>query len=217
MVKVENKSILKDMTKLNNIVLGENEGERLINISVKSNNVLGRLLSPLHTSNTLLFCGRVAKIKAFMEAIKTPGYPLELLGKDFLSKKDLDSIPRQKVELPNFWALVAYAVCERVKQDTKLMDMLKVNNLEFTILEKPKIVSCGGKQMKIEVLDLRMSNYVSIVRHIELMIKEETFLKQDENGNYVTIDEFVNKCKAYPEKDLFENIQLPFNEVKQES
>lgn len=205
--RVDN-SILKDMNRLNNMVFGEKEGERMVNISIKSDVELGRLLSPMWTTHTMLFCGRVAKLKTFMEAIRTPNYPVMFLDKEFLSKEDIMSIPQEKVHLPNFWAIVASAVVERVRQDKKLTDMLKVNNLEFTILRKPKEIEYAGRLIEMSLVDTKMANYVSIIRHIELMIKEETF------GDKNKTNEFIEKCKSSPEEDLFANIQLPIREVQ---
>lgn len=200
---IEHQSILYSNSLLRNLNFGEKEGDRLINISTKSNTLLGRLLSPHHTSNTRLFCGKVAKLKNFMQAIKTPGYPIDLLAKSIPTAEEFKSIPRQMVSLPNYWALVAYAVVERIKQDKALADMLKANTLEFTCLDAPKEKELHGAKLVYSSVSRKMGAYVSIIRNIELMIKEGTF------DNKEVIDKFIQDCREDKTKTIFENIQLP--------
>ena len=205
--KIDHQSILYSNSLLRGLNFGEKEGTRLIDISVKSNNILGRLLSPRHTSNTRLFCGKVGKISNFIQAIKTPGYPIELLPKSRLSEAEFKSIPKTMVSLPNFWALVAYAVVERVKQDKVLIDMLKANTLEFTSLEPPTEKELLGAKIVYSSVSKRMGAYVAIIRNIELMIKEGTFDNKD------VVDKFIQDCREDKTKTIFENIQLPINIV----
>lgn len=205
--KIDHQSILYSNSLLRNLNFGEKEGERLIDISTRSNSMLGRLLSPRHTSNTRLFCGKVAKLKSFMQAIKTPGYPIELLSKSVLSESEAKSIPREVKSLPNFWALVAYAVVERIRQDKALIEMLKANTLEFTCLEAPKEKELHGAKIVYSSVSKRMGAYVAIIRNIELMIKEGTF------DNKEVVDKFIQDCREDKTKTIFENIQLPVNIV----
>lgn len=208
--KIEHQSVLYSNSLLRNMSFGEKEGERFINISTKSTVMLGRLLSPFHTSNTRLFCGKVAKIRGFMQAIKTPNYPVNLLSVSVISQEQAKSIPREVVVLPNYWALVAYAVVERVKQDKELIKMLKENTLEFTCLDAPKEKELHGAKFVYSTVSKKMGVYVSIIRHIELMIKEGTF------DNKEVIDKFIKDCREDKTKTIFENIQLPINIVANE-
>lgn len=204
------KSILFGTSILNNVKYGEKEGERLINVSLKSNLLLGRLLSPLHTSNTTLFCGKVGKLRTFMRAIKTPGFPLDLLDKSNYSAEDASRIPKEQVELPNYWAIVAQAVVERVRQDKKLMDLLKANTLELTCLEGPKEVIFAGKKIEGHMtIAKNMAAYISIIRNIEFMLKDGTF------DNDEVVNKFIMDCRDDPEKDIFDNIQIPVNIVNE--
>lgn len=208
-IKKESKSILFKTSKLNNLKYGEEEGTRLVNVSTRSKLFLDKLLSPGHTSKTMLFCGRVAKIITFMRAIKTPGFPLQYLEKSNFTPEETASIPRETVALPNYWALVAYAVVERVKQDKKLIEMLKANTLELTCLEAPKNVEVLGRIVTgHQSVAKSMAAYISILRNIELMIKEETFDKKE------VTDKFIMDCRDDPTQDVFANIQIPV-EVKQ--
>ena len=203
--------VLYKTSKLNTMALGEKEGERLINVSNRSEIELGRFLSPLHTSNTRLYCGKVAKLKTFMEAICTPNFPLEYLSKTYISSEDMKSLPKAKVDLPNYWAIVAYAVVERVRQDKKLISMLKENTLELTALDKPKPVIILGKEYMDKTISgvcKKLVPYVSILRHIELMIKEEKFFNRE------AVDNFILSCRSNPDKDVFDNCQIPLTEVK---
>ena len=184
------KSILFSTSILNNIKYGEKEGERLVNVSLKSNLLLGRLLSPLHTSNTKLFWGKVGKLN--------------------YSAEEAAKIPKEQVELPNYWAIVAQAVVERVRQDKKLMDLLKANTLELTCLEGPKEVIFAGKKIEGHMsIAKNMAAYISIIRNIELMLKEGTF------NNDEVVNKFIMDCRDDPEKDIFDNIQIPVNIVNE--
>lgn len=201
-------SILKNNSKLSLLNKGEKEGERLINVSPKSHTLLGKMLSPITTSNTILFCGRVGSIKTFMEAIKTPDFPTDYLTKPFLLSAEIEKIPRKKVRLPNYWALVAYAVVERVKQDKKLISLLKANTLELTALEKDKEVDLFGKKFVVPRAHEKLGFYIAIVRCIEKMIKDGTFDSKEK------VDEFILECRDDIEKDIFANICIPLEEVK---
>lgn len=197
---------LKNESKLVALGFGEKEGEKIINISPKSTTELGRLLSPLTPSFTRLFCGKVACIKTFMEAIRTPGFPTNFLGKAHLSSEEVLSIPKKKVILPNYWALVAYAVVERIRQDKKLMGLLKTNTLTLTSLNKDKVTEFFGKKITCSVVHNKMAMYVAIVRHIELMIKSDEFMDKAKT------DEFILKCRDDETKDIMEGMCLTVTE-----
>lgn len=206
--KVVEYKLLKDCSKLEPLAFGEKEGERFINISPKSTSKLGKMLAPTTPSYTKLFCGKVACIKRFMEAIKTPNYPMEFLTKPHLNASERHKIPKEIIKLPNYWALVAYAVVERVRQDVKLSKLLLENNLSFTILGKEETVEFLDKKILCARVNNAMGAYVGIIRNIELMLKEDTF-----KDKKVT-DEFILKCRDDIEKDIMDSICIPFEPIK---
>lgn len=201
-------SILHASSKLSNLNRGEQEGERLINVSPKSKTELGKALSPLTPTSTKLFCGEVGCIKTFMQAIKNKNFPLEFLPKRRINYSELAKIPKSKSMVPNYWALVAYAVVERIKQDKKTAEMLKMNTLELTCLGEPRDAEFFGSIIKISNVNIKMALYISILRNIEIMLKEDRFYKKEE------IDKFIIACKDDPDADILEGICLPIERVE---
>ena len=180
------------------------EGVKYINISKKSNSELGRMLAPTYSVRFKTFLGNIYSIKSFIEAIVTPGYPLELLTKPRLTKKDFEKIPSRNIRknhLANYWALVAYALCQRVKGDTKLQSLLASNKLPFTVYTVNNSEEFFGKIINVVKLDYSLARYVGIIRYIETMIKSNTFTKTN-------ISQFIENCKDSPDKDLLDGIAL---------
>jgi len=84
------------------------------------------------------------------------------------------------LKLPNYWAIMAYALCTRVSQDPKLQKWLKENTLPLTIARwevRNKYVEELSKPVYVNVTQL--ANYLNIVRDIEKLLKEDRFVTDE--------------------------------------
>lgn len=181
----------------------EKEGVDFINISFKSDNRLARELHPNYsrTFNTIL--GKVASVRNFTSLITIPGYPVELVNKRNLLPEEQARIPKGRISPVNYWALVAYAICERVLQDKALKVALQKNKAYLTAFESYEAPSLfkgrTNLNRNVKSATLRMSNYIAILRAVSEMIKQHKF-------NRDNISEFIEQCKADPLKDVFEGV-----------
>lgn len=171
-----------------------------INVAKSSDDELGKMLAPGYgyTFNTVF--GSIGNVRNGMELITTPNYPMYLISKKQLTRKDIESIPSKKINLPNYWAIVAYLLCSRVQADTDLIEAIAKNELEYTSVYI-KSTSAMGITGAVVSPNLKMGRYLGIIRGISKMIKNNTFEDSD-------ILNFVNLCKDQNNKPLFDG--LPF-------
>lgn len=167
------------------------EGIDHINISLKSNHMIGKLLSPMFNHMFKTFLGYTCNIQQFLYAVTKPGYDMKYLTKQRVSREEKEKIIKMEtIKLPNYYALVAYALCEMIKQNIKLQTMLKNNNLQLTyylVHKKPRI------------MDTHMERYLNICIYIQYMIKNNIF-------NQEHIEYFICKCKENSTKSFMDDI-----------
>lgn len=180
------------------------EGKDYINISVDSSTSLGKLLSPYHKYKFKTVAGDVRSISKFMQYISTEGFPQNLAMKPRLNKSDVADITKLKtLNIPNYWAILCYCACERIKQDPTLQDLLKSNNLPLTMVVKEKIPSEVTDLTKASVCIRNVTKYgyyLEIVRDIEKLLKDDNFNKD----NITSLIESYKKVDV----DLFEGTSL---------
>lgn len=189
----------------------DKEGVDYINVSKYSESELGKMLSYGYPVKVKTVFGKLGTVRAGMDFIKTPGYPTALLGKQRLTADEVNSIPRKSTSVPNYWAIVAYIMCERIDQDSKVKKLLKENVAPiFTSFNTQDDRQFFKTTVKLSVPNMKMGRYLSIIRHIEKMLKEDRFTRDD-------IEQFVNDCKDHPELDIFEKstLMMAESEVKE--
>lgn len=184
---------------LRNISNEQKDGIDYINIAMNGNTELGRRLAQGYTRNFITFLGRTNSVRSFMSAVTVPGYDLNLLSKNRITREDVATIPKTIIDVPNYWALLAYALCEKVRADKELQDMIKQNNIPFTSLGKP--IEKPLFNVMISTINVKhdMIKYVAIVNEISKLIKEDKF-------NNENILDLINKCKSDPEKEIWDGI-----------
>ena len=175
------------------------EGVDYININNTSETKLGKMLSPGYSRRFMTFLGPVHTMKSFMYAIKVPNYPMKFLRKSTFNHKDQELLKGKFNDLPNYWALVAYALCQKVKSDKELKQLLFDNKLMFTSYDVTKATKFFNKTIVASVPKHTMGKYIAIVRLIEDLIKKNEFTDDK-------IEELVEKCKEHPDKDILDNI-----------
>lgn len=170
-------------------VSGLEEGRDYISLVADSKHILGRALSINYNYVFKTLIGDVRGIGRFMQYVSTKGYPYRLVMKGQFSNKDLGIIKKlPTLKLPNYWAIMAYALCTRVSQDPKLQKWLKENTLPLTIARwevRNKYVEELSKPVYVNVTQL--ANYLNIVRDIEKLLKEDRFVT----------DEVLNLINSY--------------------
>ena len=171
------------------VVTDLEEGKDYISLVAGSKHILGRALSINYNYVFKTLIGDVRSIGRFMQYLSTRGYPYRLVMKGQFSNKDLAIIKKlPTLKLPNYWAIMAYALCSRVSQDPKLQKWLKENTLPLTIARwevRNKYVEELSQPVYVNVT--KLGNYLNIVRDIEKLIKEDKF------GN----EEIINLINSY--------------------
>jgi len=136
-----------------------------------------------------------------MDFISTPSYPIALLNKKKLTKHDINRIPSKRVTVPNYWGIVAYMTCARIKTDEHLMKLLKDNEVVLTSVNIKKTETMGISGATY-IPNYKMGRYLSIVRYISDMLKCNKFTDND-------IKQFILACRDDNTKGLFD--ELPFS------
>lgn len=185
---------------LNHVPIGINEAD-CINVDHRSTNELGKMLSPLFPISVSTIFGTIGTIKNFMDFIAIPGYPREILALKKFGPKEIKSIPKTRIAVPNYWAIVAYAICQRVKTNVKLISMIKKNTLPYTSYEKLEPGMFFDKEVLMSTPNIKMGRYLAIIRHIEKMIKADNF-------NDDAILKFIMDCRDDTSKDIFDNMAI---------
>ena len=93
-----------------------------INVSKYSDSKLGKVLSPGHPVSIKTLLGVVGTLRSAMVYIVTPNYPSNLLAKRSLKRFERNKIPKQTIDVPNYWAVVTYLLCLRIKEDQEVID-----------------------------------------------------------------------------------------------
>lgn len=206
-------SILGEYPKLYYPGVNKVEGIDYINVDIKSKCELGRKLSMVYSRPFNTIIGKAISIRMFANAISVPGFPMELLSKFKPTTDELKSIPKQTIKVPNYWALLAYAFCEKVKADKDLKLALFENELPFTVATKSADqteVDFFNTKVLIDKpkydLNFKLVRYVAIIRAVSKMIKEDKFSEED-------IKEFIVQCKDVPEVELLEGVAVAINKA----
>lgn len=193
-------------------ITGQEEGKDYISLVSESNHILGRALSINYNYLFKTLIGDVRSIGRFMQYISTKDYPYRLLMKGQFSNKDLGIIKKlPTIKLPNYWAIMAYAVCSRVNQDPKMQKWLRENTLPLTIAKwvvRDKYVPELSEPVYMNIT--KLGNYLNIVNDIQKLLKEDRFT--DTN-----VIDLINSYKVEPNVSVFERARLEVPEPKKKS
>nr|DAO50759.1 MAG TPA: hypothetical protein [Caudoviricetes sp.] len=187
------------------------EGKDYIALSSNSDTILGRALSFNNPRKFKTFIGEVSGIRRFVDFIGYSYLPISFLLKGKYTKEDNELIKtKTRLELSNYWAVVCYAVCERIRQDKQLQIMIRNNTLPWTIVywRKNPAVLEEITQDRLCVNQIKLGEYLAMLRDIEILIKNNKF-------NKVGIAELIKHYMKNPEADLFEgSIILGSNSIR---
>lgn len=189
------------------------EGKDFAYVHITSTTELGRMLSPIYNSKFHTCLGQCNCVMTFVGAMTIEDYDLSLLQDERISREKLRvNYQKNKVMIPNYWGVVAYAITSKIMQSNRLLAMLKDNHLP--LVNKPVLPPIKFKHTnyigaKYVLFDMK---YLSIVN----MFKQSLLAKD----NYTTED-VVNFVKSFLRKDtrLFDNVacfdKLTTNEYMQ--
>lgn len=176
--------------------------EPFINVSQYAETDLGKMLSPGYPISLQTLFGKIGTIRSAMEYIVTPNYPERLLSKRKLKRDEISTIPKNKIDVPNYWAVIAYLLCLRVKSDDKLIEML--SNIEedtkFVSYNKVTKNTLGIKSVTYKQ-NLTMNMYLHIIDSIVRVIKQGVF-----NDRY--IQSIIISYKDDKNKSVFEGLAV---------
>lgn len=175
------------------------DGIDFINVGGNAKTELGKRLSYTHPIELHTVFGKVRSLRVAMDYLITPGYPTELLNKRNLSRADLNSIPKDKIKIPNYWAIVAYLACMRIKCDPELITMIKDNKLPYMAVRRNTIEGYDEQPIYAYENIYQMNRYLAILSAVSELIKHDRF--DDEN-----IRRLVNNAKDKPHLNLFHGV-----------
>lgn len=187
------------------------EGRDYISLYSGSKTIIGKGLAFTSPRKFNTFIGEVSGIRRFVIYLSTKGLPMSFLTKGRYNKEDhLLVKSNEPLTLTNYWAIVCYALCERVRQDKPLVEMIKNNTLPLTVVhwkKNPKILNDIASKL-VCVNQTKLAVYLSIVRNIEMLIKEDMF-----NSN--NINKLIKFYMKDASKDLFDgSIVIGSNIIK---
>lgn len=178
----------------------DKEGMDYLNISKHSFLNLGRELNPGFGIKFNTPFGKAGSVRNFMEYVVTPNYPIEILRKTKLTKIEIDKLPRKKVNVTNYWAIVAIAVLTRIKEDKAILSALADLPVNCKITSFNKFSSeFGGVKTESVVPNVKMRSYIDIIKFI---IKQ---IKISDINNQEVIDKIISTFSNDKTLPLFHN------------
>lgn len=169
------------------------EGKDYISLVDQSATLLGRALATTNRYKFDTVIGRVLSISKFMQYISTKDFPSRFLLKHNYSRDDNTLISKlETLELPNYWAAMAYATCCRIAQDDKVKNLLKENKLPLTIVRYELRNKYIPDEIEPKLIKYtKLGNYLAIVRDIEILLKNDLFTEE----NITTLVDFYKTDK----------------------
>ena len=181
------------------------EGRDYISLSTLSKSPLGRSLALGYNRKMNTVIGEVKSIRRFMEYVSTRNYPTKYLLQSKLKSSDIREIARlDTLTLPNYWGILAYITCKRVKEDKRVTELLKENTLPLTIVQwvepDKEFKKLEGNKLCLANVD-KLAMYLAIIRDIEMYNKANLFYGEN-------ITELVEFYKKEKDLSLFEGSSL---------
>ena len=187
------KTILDSKNILPKIKTVDKEGVDYINVSLSSSSQLGKMLAPKYVPTNMIdtVFGKIRTVYAGMTYANTKGFPKYLLTKPTIKKSEFVHNSKNRINVPNYWAIIAHLLCARVADDKQLQELLRMNTVKvYTSFDIVKDTHSTIEE-ETTVINTFLGNYVAIIYYIEEMVKTDKF-------NIKNIKEFIEKCKSYP-------------------
>jgi len=166
-------NIFKNNSYIKKISCNDVNGVDFLNI-LSSDTELGKFLNPDNITNIPTLFGDIASARRGMEFFNRIDYPINLVNKTKLNKKDIKTIKNLPIaHIPNYKIGILYLVYKMVKTNPKICELLKENSLDFVALTKVNI-----KDALVAVTATthqhvyKLTHYISCVRIVSTILKE---------------------------------------------
>lgn len=198
----------------------ENEGLDHINISLFSTTPLGKQLFPSHPLKKLnieTVIGEIGNIRNVMDFLVIEKYPINLLRKSKLTRKDITYIETlKKTHIPNYWACVAYFIGERIFQDDGLISLIEeYPELDFVSYNVKKSLRLGTGTVFVSE-NSTMGKYIDIINIFCSFIRTGNleFVETKEGKELTDVAkkqfiEIIRSLKTDPKLNIFHGV--PFH------
>ena len=186
----------KEVPKIENI----EDKDNYVNIVLNSDSELGKKLSIGYPFKFKTIFGNVGSVRNAIDYVTTPGYPVNLLSKSKLRSEEISKIPKNKVRLTNYYAVVMYILTERVKQDEDLIRELMENDMILTSYYTNKR-EIAGETVTVIIPKNDNAMLVQMYSDIEQAIKDNGGVLNDEIQ-----EKLIKSYITNPDKRLFDGV-----------
>lgn len=147
--------------------------DNYINVSMHSKDSLGRKLALTATFNKVsTLIGDITSMRTAVDYITIKGYPNRLLTKSKLTAKDIKKIPKNKVKVINYNAILIHLLYERIMQDKDIKEQF-INlpkDVIFTSFNEKKQYASGFNST-IKQYNDNAFIYINALNAIHSMLK----------------------------------------------
>jgi len=161
-------SINKDLSKLSK----EELEAKYCNVNRYSDDLLGNMLTLGHNQVFDSVIGKCNSLRTGIDYITTPNFPINLLGKEKLTKHDINSIPKAKLDITNYWSAVGLIVYGKIKSSNKLQTLLKEEKREIAsyIVTKRTFM---GEDIYIFNVNSKLYSYCRLLNEFKRLVQED--------------------------------------------
>jgi len=184
-----------------------------INVSTQTAGVIGRKLAYTTVFNpTPTWIGKITSLRTAMDFLTIPGYPVKLLTKTKITTRDINKIPRNKVGVVNYWAIVTGLISDRILNDKKLLTMLLnlKSDVVFTSFNTKKHTTFGIDSF-VTTYNHDIARYVEVIGNVVYILKNNKKEFWD-----IEIGRLINATKVDKAKNLFDGVpfEISFDDSK---
>lgn len=194
--------LLKKNSYIPTILSDYEDGVDYISI-VNPSTELGKMLSPEYSYEFKTIFGNVINLRRFMEYLNRDKYPSKFLTKAKLTKADITVIKKCKINhVKDYWIYILYGVIKRVSCDSKLIQLIKDNDIDYVALNTELVKDdLFDKEVSVKKHLTKYSYYVSCIRIVSNLIKEDKLedmeyismlLDNEIDGNFIDKIEQLN-------------------------
>jgi len=176
---------------------------KYLNINRYSTDKLGAVLTMGHSELFDSLIGRCNSIRTGMDYLTVSDFPIELLTKNSLSKRDIDRIPKHKLDITNYWSAVGALLYGKLTSNVELVKELKANDKIIVSYNSVKRTFLG-KEVITNTVNVKMITYTKLITEFSKLIKEDKF-------NDVNVGDLLTSFKKDPNVGIFHGCAVNIN------
>jgi len=197
--------IIKTLDRINDDMV---VGKDYINISTRADTKVGRELTYTAFFTPVdSLVGKINSIRTAVDYLSIAGYPYNLLRKRTLTFKDVNTIPKERVELPNLKSILIHLIWVRIKNNVELLKHIDENMIITSFRSTSH--KQGNVESIVKTYNDKTYDYIDALKQvISLMLKG---LSEDEESEEVI--KLMIKNKKRKDLKIFENsvVQVSLN------